>query len=96
MTEPTPYAAPAAGVKTNTLAIIALIAAFLVPPAGIVCGHLALGQIKKSGEAGHGLAVAGTVLGYIFTALWALAILSSIIVPLLLMGVASQYSVPGY
>ncbi len=31
--------------------------------AGIICGHIALGQIRRTGEAGHGLALAGTVLG---------------------------------
>lgn len=69
MTEPTPYTAPAAGTgpRTNTLAIIALIAAFVVPLAGIIVGHIALGQIKRTGEAGHGLALAGTILGYVFT-----------------------------
>lgn len=69
MTETSPYstatAAPAA--KTNVLAIIALVAAFVVPLAGIICGHIALGQIKRSGESGRGLALAGTVLGYVFT-----------------------------
>jgi Domain of unknown function (DUF4190) len=71
MTEPTP-APMATGPRTNTLAIIALIGAFVVPLAGIICGHIALGQIKRTGEGGHGLALAGTVLGYIFTAFWIL------------------------
>jgi predicted histidine transporter YuiF (NhaC family) len=30
----------------------------------IITGHLALGEIKRSGEKGHGMAVAGLVLGY--------------------------------
>ncbi|MHB1172554.1 MAG: DUF4190 domain-containing protein [Lacisediminihabitans sp.] len=74
MTEPTPYAAPAApaGQKTNTLAIVALILGFVIPLGGIITGHIALGQIKKTGEAGHGLALAGTILGYVFTAGWVL------------------------
>jgi len=45
------------------LSIIALIAAFVVPLAGIIVGAIALGQIKKTGESGHGLALAGLVLG---------------------------------
>ncbi len=65
--EPTPYAAPGPQAKTNTLAIISLILGFLVAPAGIVTGHIALNQIKKSGEAGRGLALAGTILGYAIT-----------------------------
>jgi hypothetical protein len=86
MTEPTPYAAPAAGPRTNTLAIVALIAAFVVPLAGIIVGHIALGQIKKTGEAGHGLALWGTILGYVFTALYIIIIFVSAILPFLILG----------
>lgn len=86
--EPTPYAAPAAGRPTNTMAIVALIAAFVVPLAGIIVGHIALGQIKKTGEAGHGLALAGTVLGYVFTALYVILFLFAFLLPLLLIGTA--------
>lgn len=74
MTTPVPAAAPVAK-PTNVLAIVALIAAFIVPLAGIICGHIALGQIKRTGEGGHGLALAGTVLGYVFTALYVIFII---------------------
>ena len=60
---PVPQPAP-----TNPLAIVALVAAFVVPPAGIVCGHIALGRIRASGEQGRELALAGTVVGYVLTA----------------------------
>lgn len=91
----TPAYAPAAvGPKTNTLAIVALIAAFVVPLAGIIVGHIALGQIKRTGEGGHGLALWGTILGYVFTALYILIILFSVLVPLLILGTSgySSYS----
>lgn len=67
-----PYSAPVApvGQKTNTLSIVALILGFLVPIGGIITGHIALGQIKKSGEAGHGMALTGTILGYVFSVGW--------------------------
>ncbi len=67
-----PYSAPAAPAspKTNTLSIVALILGFLVPIGGIITGHIALGQIKKTGEAGHGMALAGTILGYVFSVGW--------------------------
>ena len=55
--------------RTNTLAIVALILGIVVPIGGIICGHIALRQIKRTGEAGHGLALAGTVIGYILTVL---------------------------
>jgi Domain of unknown function (DUF4190) len=91
--QPTPYtAAGAAPAKTNTLAIVALVAAFFVPIAGIICGHIALGQIKRTGENGRPLALWGTILGYVFTAMYVLLILFSILVPLLLVGVGGYSS----
>jgi hypothetical protein len=64
---------------TNTLAIIALILGFLVPIGGIICGHIALNQIKRTGEGGRGLALAGLILGYVFTAIIVLYIIGVII-----------------
>jgi hypothetical protein len=54
------------GPPNNVPAIIALIASclgFTVP--GIVLGHIALHQIRRTGEAGHGLAAAALIVGYI-------------------------------
>ena len=72
--EPTPYAAPVgapAGGKTNTLAIVSLVLSIIgVHLGGIITGHIALGQIKRTGEAGHGLALAGTIIGYVGSAAW--------------------------
>ncbi|MBX0301037.1 DUF4190 domain-containing protein [Cryobacterium sp. 1639] len=59
------YGAPAGGDKYNVLAIISLVSAFFVSLAAIICGHIALNQIKKTGEKGRGLAIAGLVLGYL-------------------------------
>jgi hypothetical protein len=64
---------------TNTLAIIALVLGFVVPLGGIICGHIALGQIKRTGEGGRGLALAGLILGYVFTALLVLYIIGVIV-----------------
>ena len=58
------YAAPAGEDKYNVLAIISLVSAFFVSLAAVICGHIALSQIKKTGEKGRGLAIAGLVLGY--------------------------------
>lgn len=67
MTESNPYAAPtmAPPAKTNVLAIISLVSAFFVSLAAIICGHIALNQIKRTGESGRGLALAGVILGYV-------------------------------
>src|ERR1700748_3034706 len=66
---------PSGPVKTSALAIWALILGigavtcvctmFTTIP-GIICGHLALDRIKKSGGAlgGHGMALAGLIMSY--------------------------------
>ncbi|MET0419260.1 MAG: DUF4190 domain-containing protein [Actinoplanes sp.] len=58
-----PYSPP--GVQTNTLAILALIFAFIFPIAGVVLGHLARRQILQTREQGDGLAIAGLWVGYL-------------------------------
>ena len=54
---------------TNTMAILSLVFAFVVPILGIVFGYIAKKQIRERGEGGSGLAKAGLILGYIFAAL---------------------------
>jgi len=49
---------------TNTFALVAIITAFLSPIAAIIFGHMALGQIKRTGDAGRGLALTGLIIGY--------------------------------
>ena len=88
-------AAPAGGYyapPTNTLAILALVLGFVVPIGGIICGHIALGQIKRTGEGGRGLAMAGLILGYALTALTVLVVIGYIVVIALAIGTASTYS----
>jgi len=72
-------AAPVA--KTNGFAIASLacgLAQFMVGPLGtipaIVFGHIARGQIRRTGEQGAGLALAGLILG------WATVILGVIVI----------------
>ena len=54
---------------TNSLAIVSLVCAFLFAPLGIIFGHISLSQIKRTGEEGRGLAVAGLVISYLITVL---------------------------
>ena len=68
---------------TNTLAVVSLAAgigsffAHIIPGIGgftvalvaVVTGHMARGQIKKTGEQGMGLATAGMIIGYAHLAL---------------------------
>lgn len=65
------YTAPP---KTNLLAILSLIASLVgfimfLPVigqiAGVIMGHISLKQIKTTGERGHGMALAGLLIGYI-------------------------------
>lgn len=58
-----PYGPPI--MPTNTMAILALVFAFIFSPAAIVLGHIAKKQISRTGEQGSGLATAGLILGYI-------------------------------
>ncbi len=60
---------------TNSTAIVALITGLTIAPLGIVFGHIALSQIKRTGQSGRGLAIAGLVLGYISVALYAIVFL---------------------
>ena len=78
------YGRPVA--RTNTLAIVALVLSFFVPLGGIICGHLALGQIKRTGEAGHGLALAGLIIGYVYSALIVLFVIIYIAIIALTIG----------
>lgn len=54
---------------TNGMAIAALIMAFVFFPVGIVLGHVARGQIKRTGEGGKGLATAALIIGYLQVAM---------------------------
>ena len=64
---------------TNTLAILALVFAFVFAPAAIVLGALARKQIRRTGEQGWGLATAGFVCGIVFTAISVLWIVVAVI-----------------
>lgn len=61
---------PPAPPRTNTLALVGFIAAFVVPIAGLVLGILARNQLKRPGnvETGSGLARWAMILGALGTA----------------------------
>ena len=63
---------------TNTLAVVSLVTGFLFAPLGIVFGHISLSQIRKTGEEGKGLAIAGLVVGYILTALTIITVIIAV------------------
>lgn len=70
--QPYPYAAPP---STNGLAVTSLVLGLLcfLPPLGLILGIVALSQIKKNGQRGKGVAVAGVTLSSISTVFLVLA-----------------------
>jgi hypothetical protein len=63
------YAQAPAPAKTNSLAIAALVSSFFISLLGVILGHIALNQIKTTGEGGRGLAIAALIIGYVSMAL---------------------------
>jgi hypothetical protein len=59
----------------NTLAIVSIASAVtgFGAAAAVITGHVSLAQIKKSGQAGRGFAIAGIAAGYTVIGLWILA-----------------------
>lgn len=66
------------------MAVVALVCALVFAPLGIVFGHIALSQIRRTNEDGKPLAIAGLVIGYIFTALFLVVIVFWLIMILVL------------
>lgn len=64
---------------TNSLAIVSLVCGFLFAPLGVVFGHMSLSQIKKSGEQGRGLAIAGLVISYLVLAATIVVVVLSVV-----------------
>ena len=67
---PPGYGFPPPAQKTNTMAILGLVFAFVFAPLGIVFSALGLKQTKERNEGGRGLALAGLIVSIIFTIFW--------------------------
>ncbi|MBD3940847.1 DUF4190 domain-containing protein [Microbacterium sp. NEAU-LLC] len=91
------YGAPA---KTNTLAIVSLIASiasFVILPlvgsiVGVITGHMSLKQLKTSGEQGRGMALAGTIVGWVGIGLTIIGIVAFVLFFVAIYSTASTYS----
>ena len=73
--QPYGYGQPGPVRPTNTLALVSMIlsiAGAFLPTAipGIITGHIALSQIKRTGDNGRGMALAGVIVGYALTGAW--------------------------
>jgi hypothetical protein len=57
--------------------VFSIIAMFLwvAPILAVIFGHIGLSQIKRTGEDGHGQALAGLIMGYVSIALGLLALI---------------------
>ncbi|MGI8328626.1 DUF4190 domain-containing protein [Actinomadura scrupuli] len=74
-----PPGGPVYQARTNGLAITAMIMGILgfltcgvTSVLAIIFGHIASGQIKRTGENGQGMALTGIILGWILTGVWIL------------------------
>jgi Domain of unknown function (DUF4190) len=67
--------------QTNTLSILALVFGLLGSGVvAVVLGHIARTQIRRSGEGGAGMALAGLILGYVAIAVYVVFIVAYIVV----------------
>jgi hypothetical protein len=99
--QPNPYAAPVyytAGPRTNVLAIVSFVASlaamflwFAGSLTAIITGHIALNQIKKTNEAGHGFALAGVIIGYVGFGLAAIFVVAYIIFIVVVVSAGASY-----
>lgn len=97
-----PYYVGPMAISTNPLAIASLacsVGSWLVLPVigallGVIFGHIALGQIRRSNgtQDGHGMAVAGLVVGYVHLAIVPIVILLFILFFAGMIGAASLSS----
>ena len=81
---------PATG-ELNDLAVLALVASCIglsIP--GLLMGHIALAQIKKNGQTGHGFALAAIIVGWAVTVLVLLAIVAFIVFMVFVLSAASS------
>ncbi|QIK64259.1 DUF4190 domain-containing protein [Leucobacter viscericola] len=78
--------------KTNTFALVSIILAFISPIAAIVFGHLSLSQIKRTGDAGRGMALTGLIIGYVYAVSIVFFIIAYVGLIVALVGSASYMS----
>ena len=73
-------------VSSLILGILALLTAGLTSIPAVICGHLALGKVKRSAgtQSGGGLAIAGLVTGYFGFCIFGIAILAGLTAPMVI------------
>nr|BFE88993.1 hypothetical protein GCM10020093_115940 [Planobispora longispora] len=79
-------------IATLVMGIAGLFVCGITSLVGIVLGHVSLGQIKKTGEEGRGMAIAGLVLSYFGVACWVIVLLIWLGILGVIFGTAATYS----
>ena len=75
---PGAYAAvaqPTTAERYNLFSLVSFLGVFVVPIVGIVFGHIALRQMRRTQEPGRGFALAGLWIGYVAVACGVLFVL---------------------
>lgn len=68
--------APLAPSRTNPVAILALVLAAIGGAPALIFGHVAIRQIKETGERGLLMARIATALGYVWLVVWVILLYS--------------------
>jgi Domain of unknown function (DUF4190) len=69
------YPAPGRPIgEVNTLATLSIVFAFVFAPVGAVLGHVALSQIKRTGQRGRERAIVGLTISYVIIVLAVIAL----------------------
>ncbi|WP_117209462.1 DUF4190 domain-containing protein [Allorhizocola rhizosphaerae] len=80
-----PYGYAPAAPPQNTMALVSMILSLVgilvsvTAPVGAILGHVALKQIRQTGESGEGMAKTGIIVGWIVTGLYGLCCIGYII-----------------
>jgi hypothetical protein len=81
---------------TNVLAVITLVLALVgISIGAVITGHISLSQLKKTGEQGRGMAIAGLIIGYVGCAFWVLFWIATLALPLLWAGIFATVATNG-
>ncbi len=81
-----PIRTSALAIWSLVLGILSFLCAGLTGIPAVICGHLALGKIKRSGgaETGGGLAIGGLITGYLGVAIMGIAFLAGLTAPMII------------
>jgi Domain of unknown function (DUF4190) len=87
----------AATPQQNSMALVSMIlslvglVSWITAPVGAILGHIALKQIRQTGESGEGMAKAGIIIGWIITGLGVLGCCALVVIPIILTGANANY-----